>query len=76
MTLIWVRAGVAAVSVGLCVATLVQREWIELVFRVHPDGGHGSLEWLVVVATAAASALFAALTAIEWCRLRLASTLA
>ena len=48
-TRFWIEAWVAAASGLLCVATLLQRDWIELVFRVDPDQGSGTLEWSIVV---------------------------
>ena len=39
---------VAALSAGLlCLLTLVVPDWIEVVFRVDPDGGDGIAEWAV-----------------------------
>ena len=48
--------------------TLVTREWIELLFRVDPDHGSGSLEWLVVVAALVATVTFSVLARLEWQR--------
>ena len=36
-----------AVSAGLFVLTLISHEWIELILRVDPDNGSGTLEWAI-----------------------------
>jgi hypothetical protein len=51
----------AAGSALLAVATLVWRDWIELVFRVDPDRGSGALEWAILGGSIAVSVVFAAL---------------
>jgi hypothetical protein len=61
----WVEAVVAAVSGLLALLTLVTREWVELLFGVDPDGGDGSLEWLVVVALAVVALVLGALARVE-----------
>jgi hypothetical protein len=35
-------------SVVTLVLAIVWRDWIETVLGINPDGGSGSLEWLVV----------------------------
>lgn len=69
-TLFWIEAALAGVSSFLTVLTLFTREWIEAVFNVDPDGGDGSLEWLIVVALAVVTVVFAMLARLEWRRMR------
>jgi hypothetical protein len=65
----WLESALATVSALVLVVTLVWREWIELVFRVDPDGGSGAAEWLVVVVLGAVSAVSALAARVEWRRL-------
>jgi hypothetical protein len=46
--LFWVEAALSGVTGLVLVLTLVTRDWIEVVFGVDPDGGDGTLEWLLV----------------------------
>ena len=46
----WFELGVAVMAGALAVLTLVNREWIEVVFGVDPDEGSGALEWGIVFA--------------------------
>ena len=66
----WLELGLAGFSAVLLLLTLVTREWIELVFRVDPDHGNGSLEWLVVLAALACTVTFSVLARLEWQRAR------
>jgi hypothetical protein len=66
----WAEAALAALSTVLLLVTLATREWIELVFRVDPDHGNGSLEWLIVAATALATITFSVRARAEWLRIR------
>ena len=45
----WVEMALTAISIALLVVTLAWREWIEIVFKVEPDHGSGTLGWVVVV---------------------------
>jgi hypothetical protein len=62
--------GLAAVSAALLLATILWRDWIEIVFRVDPDHGSGSLEWMIVAVTALSAVTFAALARVEWRKAR------
>jgi hypothetical protein len=62
----WIEAGLAVVSALLFLATLISREWIEVVFGVDPDHGSGSLEWLVAGSVALVTVVFSIIARIEW----------
>jgi hypothetical protein len=62
--------GLAAISAALLLATILWRDWIEIVFRVDPDHGSGSLEWMIVAVAALSAVTFAALARIEWRKAR------
>jgi hypothetical protein len=62
--------GLAAISAALLLATILWRDWIEIVFRVDPDHGSGSLEWMIVAVTALSAVTFAALARVEWRKTR------
>jgi hypothetical protein len=59
------KSSLACASALLALLTLVVRDWIEVVFRVDPDGGNGAVEWLVVCALAAVALVFATLARAE-----------
>jgi len=64
----WIELAAAAASALALLATLLWSEWIELVFRVDPDHGSGSLEWAIVAASAVAAVSSATLAPLEWRR--------
>ena len=58
----WFELGLAVLAGALAVLTLINHEWIELVFRVDPDQGSGALEWGIVF-TSGGIAIVSALAA-------------
>ena len=64
----WLDAGLAATSAVVLLATLLWRGWIEMLFRVDPDQGSGSLEWSIVAVTAVAAITCTTLARHEWRR--------
>lgn len=63
----WIEAALPALT-GLFVLTLISREWMEVVFKVDPDGGDGSLEWAIVGVLFAASLTLSVMARPEWRR--------
>jgi hypothetical protein len=64
-TRFWVEVAVTAVSATLLVVTLLWSDWIEVVFGFDPDGGDGSLEWLVAAMLMSSTFLFVLLARAE-----------
>lgn len=64
----FVEIALATLTAGLFVLTLINREWIELLFGVDPDGGDGSLEIAIVGVLLVATIVFAWLARGEWRR--------
>lgn len=69
----WLELALAAIAVVLFVLTLVWHDWIEA-FGIEPDGGNGSLEWVVVGVFAVAAVVCGGLARAEWRRSRPAQT--
>lgn len=44
----WIESVLALGSAALLMVTLITRTWIEEIFKVDPDQGNGSLEWIIV----------------------------
>jgi hypothetical protein len=65
--LLAVQAALAGATGVLGLLTLAIPDWIEAAFRIDPDGGGGSLEWVIVTGL-----LLASLTAGQraWARWR------
>ena len=68
----WLETGMAIVTSILFVITLVQRDWIEVVFRVDPDNNNGTLEWLIVGVLLVVTITLFTLASYEWRRARTA----
>ncbi len=68
----WVEAGLAALSGCLFVVTVVWRDWVELIFKVEPDNGNGSLEWTIVLSLAVMTVVLGLLARREWHRCAIA----
>jgi len=64
----FVEIALATLTAGLFVLTLINREWIELLFGVDPDGGDGSLEIAIVGVLLVATIVFGWLARGEWRR--------
>ena len=58
----WVELSLTCASALLFVLTLVNAEWIEVVFGVEPDGGDGSAELLITAALLAITIVLSLLT--------------
>lgn len=59
------HTGIALAGMVLTVLTIVHPSWIELIFRVDPDGNNGRAEWLIVAAFAGFTAVAVVRTARE-----------
>ena len=68
----WLEAGMATVTSILFVITLVQRDWIEVVFGVDLDSRNGTLEWPIVGALLVVTITLFTLASYEWRRARAA----
>jgi hypothetical protein len=68
----WLETGMAIVTSIVFVITLVQRDWIEIVFNVDPDNRSGALEWVIVAALLVVTLTLFTLAGYEWRRARVA----
>ena len=64
----WIETSIAIVTSILFVVTLLQRDWIEIVFGVDPDNHSGTLEWLIIGALLVAAITLFTLARYEWHR--------
>ena len=68
----WLETGMAIITSILFVITLVQKDWIEVVFNVDPDNRSGALEWLIFAALLVVTVTLFTLASYEWRRARAA----
>ena len=62
----WIESLCAVLGAALLVLTVFTREWIELAFRIDPDGGSGLLEVGIAGGLLACTAVSATLARKEW----------
>ena len=67
----WLETGLAIVTSILFMLTLVQRDWIEIVFGVDPDQANGTFEWLIVGVLLVVTIALFTLVRYEWRRARI-----
>lgn len=69
MRLFWCEALIAAVALAMLVLTALWPRWIELAFGFDPDGGSGSVEWIIAGVCCVLAVACSALARYSW-RLR------
>jgi hypothetical protein len=67
-TRFWVEAAFAVISGVLLIVTFLWRDWIEILFDAAPDGGDGSLEWIITASLLTSMVIFSVLGRQEWRR--------
>ena len=68
----WLESILGSLTGMVAVVTLFSHDWIEAVFRVDPDKGNGSVEWLVVSILLFLAVALAGGARLEWHRAQLA----
>ena len=69
----YVELVLSVLALILAVVTLVWNDWIELVFKIDPDSGNGSLEKAIVVVLIVAAIICGWLARTEWRRMHTAA---
>jgi hypothetical protein len=64
----WLETGLALISCAVLLVTILRKDWLEIAYRVDPDGRSGSLEWLIVAVALATTISAITLAAREWRR--------
>lgn len=62
----WPEAGMGVITALMSLVTLMQRDWIEALFKIDPDAGNGSVEWLMVGALLMVTLTLFSLAGYEW----------
>lgn len=65
----WFESAFAGLAFALALLTLLSQEWIEWLTGADPDGGNGSLEWMIVGVCAAVALVSVMLARREWRRI-------
>jgi len=69
----WLESISGSVTGIAAVITLFWHDWIETVFRVDPDSGNGSAEWLIISVLLLTTVALAVAARREWSRAELAA---
>jgi tetrahydromethanopterin S-methyltransferase subunit E len=69
----WLESICGSVTGMLAAITLFWHDWIEAVFRINPDNGDGSAEWLIVLILILVTVALAVGARREWRRAGLAA---
>ena len=69
----WLESICGSVTGMLAAITLFWHDWIEAVFRINPDNGDGSAEWLIVLILLLVTVALAVGARREWRRAGLAA---
>lgn len=70
----WLESILGLITGIMAVVTVFWHDWIEVIFRVDPDKGSDSAEWLVVLLLLLVTATLAVAARLEWRRTKVAET--
>ena len=63
----WIKLSLATITGLLATLTLFWHDWLEA-FGIEPDGGNGSVEWLIVGLLFVCAVAFGTSAGLEWRR--------
>ena len=69
----WLESVPALITGAVAIITLFWHDWIEIIFKIDPDMGNGSLERAIVGMSLVLAVAFIALARREWRRAAVAS---